>query len=184
MEIQQTGLEGVLLLKPKVFGDERGYFFEAYNRKQFEEAAEKVEFRQDNESKSSYGVLRGLHYQLPPFTQAKLVRVIYGEVLDIVVDIRKSSPTFGQHTSAVLSGANKYQIYVPHGFAHGFAVLSSEAIFTYKVDNYYAPDYEAGIMHNDPELGIDWQLPLEDRILSEKDKQLPDFKHATIFENL
>jgi len=182
MEVHKTAIPEVLVLEPKVFGDQRGYFFEAYNQKVFEEAVAQVPFIQDNESKSNYGVLRGLHYQLPPYAQAKLVRVIYGKVLDIAVDIRKNSPTFGRHVTALLSGANKRQIYIPHGFAHGFAVLSKEAVFTYKVDNYYAPDHEAGIRHDDPALSIDWQIPPKERLLSDKDKNLPDFKQAALFD--
>ena len=182
MEVHKTAIPEVLVLEPKVFGDQRGYFFEAYNQKVFEEAVAQVPFIQDNQSKSNYGVLRGLHYQLPPYAQAKLVRVIYGKVLDIAVDIRKNSPTFGRHVTALLSGANKRQIYIPHGFAHGFAVLSKEAVFTYKVDNYYAPDHEAGIRHDDPALSIDWQIPPKERLLSDKDKNLPDFKQAALFD--
>lgn len=184
MEIKETALPGVKLIKPRVFGDERGYFFEAYNEKQLAPYLETTKFIQDNESKSLYGVLRGLHYQLPPYAQAKLVRVIAGSVLDVAVDIRKSSPTYGQHVATILSAENKRQLYIPKGFAHGFAVLSKEAVFTYKVDAYYAPDYEAGIKHNAPELGIDWQLPAHDRILSEKDMQLPEFTNAQIFNDL
>jgi dTDP-4-dehydrorhamnose 3,5-epimerase len=159
-----------------VFGDERGYFLESYNEKEFEQAICKVSFVQDNESKSSKGVLRGLHYQKPPFNQAKLVRCIAGRVLDVAVDIRKGSPTYGKHVAIELSGENKKQVYVPRGFAHGFSVLSETAIFAYKVDNKYAPECDTGIRYDDTELGIDWGLPQEEIQLSEKDKDLPSFK--------
>lgn len=184
MEIKETPLPGALLIQPKIFGDQRGYFFEAYNKKMFDDYVEHIDFIQDNESKSSYGVLRGLHYQLPPYTQAKLVRVIDGAVLDVIVDIRKNSPTFGKHFTTELNATNKLQLFIPGGFAHGFAVLSSHAVFTYKVDSYYAPGYEAGIRHNDPALGIDWQIPVNERILSDKDKVLADFANAKIFDAL
>jgi dTDP-4-dehydrorhamnose 3,5-epimerase len=177
MEIQKFDIEGLLLIKPKVFGDERGYFFESFNQKRFEEAVgETVNFIQDNESKSSYGVLRGLHFQRPPFTQAKLVRVIEGKVLDVVVDIRANSPTFGQHQAVILSSENKHQFFVPKGFAHGFLVLSETAIFAYKVDNDYAPTYDDGIMYDSESLGIDWQIPTSEILLSPKDNQLVTFE--------
>ena len=169
MKIIKTDIEGVFILEPRVFGDSRGYFFESFSQKEFEEQVGKVVFVQDNESKSSYGVVRGLHYQLPPYTQAKLVRVVKGCVLDVVVDLRKGSPTFGKHVSSELSEENKRQLFVPRGFAHGFAVLSEEAVFQYKCDNYYAPDYEGGILFDDPALGIDWRIPREKMILSAKD---------------
>jgi dTDP-4-dehydrorhamnose 3,5-epimerase len=159
-----------------VFGDERGYFLESYNEKEFEQAICKVSFMQDNESKSSKGVLRGLHFQKPPFNQAKLVRCIEGRVLDVAVDIRKGSPTYGKHVAIELSGENKKQLHVPRGFAHGFSVLSETAIFAYKVDNKYAPESDSGIRYVDTELGIDWGLPQEEIQLSEKDKDLPSFK--------
>lgn len=169
MKVIETDIEGVFILEPRVFGDSRGYFFESFSQKEFEEQVGKVVFVQDNESKSSYGVVRGLHYQLPPYTQAKLVRVVKGCVLDVAVDLRKASPTFGKHVSTELSEENKRQLFVPRGFAHGFAVLSEEAVFQYKCDNYYAPDYEGGVQFDDPVLGIDWKVPKEKMILSAKD---------------
>ncbi len=172
MNIITTEIEGLLILEPKVFGDERGYFFESFSQREFEEKVCKTVFVQDNESKSGYGVLRGLHFQKPPFEQAKLVRVVKGKVLDVAVDIREDSPTFGKHVSVELSEENKRQMFVPRGFAHGFAVLSEEAIFQYKCDNYYMPQAEGGILWNDPALNIDWKIPMEDVILSEKDKKL------------
>ncbi|MDO5664507.1 MAG: dTDP-4-dehydrorhamnose 3,5-epimerase [Bacteroidia bacterium] len=171
MNIIKTEIEGLVIIEPKVFDDERGYFFESFSQREFEEKVCKTTFVQDNESKSKYGVLRGLHFQKPPYEQAKLVRVVKGKVLDITVDIRKNSPTFGKHIAVELSEKNKRQLFIPRGFAHGFVVLSDEAIFQYKCDNYYAPDHEAGILWNDPALGIDWQTPLKDIILSEKDKK-------------
>ncbi len=170
MNIITTEIEGLLILEPKVFGDERGYFFESFSQREFEEKVCKTVFVQDNESKSGYGVLRGLHFQKPPFEQAKLVRVVKGKVLDVAVDIREDSPTFGKHVSVELSEENKRQMFVPRGFAHGFVVLSEEAIFQYKCDNYYMPQAEGGILWNDPVLNIDWKIPMEDVILSEKDK--------------
>ena len=172
MNIITTEIEGLLILEPKVFGDERGYFFESFSQREFEEKVCKTVFVQDNESKSGYGVLRGLHFQKTPFEQAKLVRVVKGKVLDVAVDIREDSPTFGKHVSVELSEENKRQMFVPRGFAHGFAVLSEEAIFQYKCDNYYMPQAEGGILWNDPALNIDWKIPMEDVILSEKDKKL------------
>lgn len=171
MKITTTAIEGVVILEPKVFGDERGYFFESFSQREFEEKVCKTTFVQDNESSSRYGVLRGLHFQKPPHAQAKLVRVVKGKVLDIAVDIRKGSPTFGHHVSIELSGENKRQLFIPRGFAHGFAVLSDDVVFQYKCDNYYVPHSEGGILWNDPALGIDWKLPEEDVILSEKDKK-------------
>ena len=171
MKITTTAIEGVVILEPKVFGDERGYFFESFSQREFEEKVCKTTFVQDNESSSRYGVLRGLHFQKPPHAQAKLVRVVKGKVLDIAVDIRKGSPTFGHHVSTELSGENKRQLFIPRGFAHGFAVLSDEVVFQYKCDRYYVPHSEGGILWNDPALGIDWKLPAEDVILSEKDKK-------------
>lgn len=176
MEIQKFDIEGLLLIQPKIFSDDRGYFFESFNKRQFNSIlGYEVNFIQDNESKSSKGVLRGLHFQKPPFSQSKLVRVVAGEVLDVVVDLRQSSPTFGKHQSIRLSSVNKYQFFIPRGFAHGFIVLSDEVIFTYKVDNYYAPSYDSGIIYNDLELEIDWQLPFEQILLSEKDSKLLTF---------
>ena len=171
MKITTTAIEGVVILEPEVFGDERGYFFESFSQREFEEKVCKTTFVQDNESSSRYGVLRGLHFQKPPHAQAKLVRVVKGKVLDIAVDIRKGSPTFGHHVSIELSGENKRQLFIPRGFAHGFAVLSEEVFFQYKCDRYYVPHSEGGILWNDPALGIDWKLPAEDVILSEKDKK-------------
>jgi len=169
----------VILIEPTVHGDDRGYFVETFRQDLFEEAlGYKVNFIQDNESKSTKGVLRGLHYQLPPYTQAKLVRVIEGNVLDVAVDIRKSSPTFGQHVSVELTGENKHQLFIPHGFAHGFVVLSDNATFAYKVDNYYAPEYDRGIAFDDIKLAINWQLALEELQLSDKDKKNPNLSDA------
>ncbi|MDD2512253.1 MAG: dTDP-4-dehydrorhamnose 3,5-epimerase [Proteiniphilum sp.] len=173
MNILTTNIEGVLIIEPKVFGDERGYFFESFSQREFEEKVCKTLFVQDNESKSCYGVVRGLHFQRAPFEQAKLVRVVTGRVLDVAVDIRKGSPTCGQHVCTELSAENKRQLFIPRGFAHGFAVLSEEALFQYKCDNYYAPGYEGAIRWDDPKLGIDWKLPPEEIILSEKDKNNP-----------
>ena len=180
MKVIGTEIEGVFILEPRVFGDDRGYFFESFSLKHFEEKVSKTVFVQDNESKSKYGVLRGLHYQLPPYTQAKLVRVVKGRVLDVAVDIRRGSPTFGKYVAVELSEENKLQFFLPKGFAHGFAVLSEEAIFQYKCDEYYAPDYEGAICFDDPDLGIDWRLPLEDIILSEKDKKHPRLRDAIL----
>ena len=179
MKFISQSIPDVVLIEPTVHGDNRGYFVETFRQDLFEEAiGYKVDFVQDNESKSTKGVLRGLHYQLPPYTQAKLVRVIEGSVLDVAVDIRKSSPTFGQHVSVELTEQNKYQLFVPHGFAHGFIVLSDSATFAYKVDNYYAPEHDRGIVFNDSDLSIDWQLPLEDLQLSDKDKEQPVLANA------
>ena len=180
MKVIDTEIEGLVILEPQVFGDDRGYFFESFSLKRFEEKVSKTVFVQDNESKSKYGVLRGLHYQLPPYTQAKLVRVVKGRVLDVAVDIRKGSPTFGKHVAVELSEENKLQFFLPKGFAHGFAVLSEEAVFQYKCDEYYAPDHEGAIRYDDPELGIDWKLPVEDIILSEKDKKHPRLQDAVL----
>jgi dTDP-4-dehydrorhamnose 3,5-epimerase len=179
MPFVETGFAGLKIFEPKVFADSRGYFFESFNQRTFNEAGIESVFVQDNESKSSYGVLRGLHYQLNPFAQAKLVRVVEGAVLDIVVDIRKGSPTFGRHFSVKLSAENKRQLYIPHGFAHGFSVLSETCIFQYKCDNYYSKESEGGIAYNDPSLGIDWGIDLSKAIVSEKDKALPLFQDAT-----
>ncbi len=172
MKFIKTDIEGLIIIEPKVFGDSRGYFFESFNQKQFEENIGPVSFVQDNESRSSYGVLRGLHFQRPPFNQAKLVRCIEGEVLDVAVDLRKDSPTFEKHVSVLLSDENKRQFFVPRGFAHGFVVLSKSAIFSYKVDNWYAPEHDSGIAWNDPELAIDWKISTESILLSAKDKEL------------
>lgn len=170
MEVIQTQIPGVVVIEPKVFGDERGYFFESWSARDFGAAVRPVIFVQDNESKSRYGVLRGLHFQKGKDSQSKLVRVVSGRVLDIAVDIRRGSPTFGKHVSIELSGENHRQLFIPRGFAHGFAVLSEEAVFQYKCDRLYAPASEGAIAWDDPALGIDWQLPKEDILLSEKDK--------------
>lgn len=177
MEIIKTPIEGVVIIKPKVFNDARGYFYESYNKKAFDEAlGREVNFVQDNQSKSSKGVMRGLHFQRPPFTQAKLVRCVKGRVIDVAVDIRKGSPTYGQHVAVELTEDNHLQFFVPRGFAHGFAVLSDEAIFQYKCDNYYAPEADGGISIEDDSFGIDWKIAVEDAILSDKDKKHPLFK--------
>ena len=173
MELIETLIEGVVVLRPRVFGDARGYFFESYSEREFERLVGKVEFVQDNESKSRYGVVRGLHFQKPPYAQSKLVRVVRGRVLDVAVDIRKGSPTFGQHVAMELDGEEKLQFFIPRGFAHGFAVLSDEAVFQYKCDNFYAPEAEGALAWDDPDLGIDWRLPLGEVVLSEKDRHHP-----------
>ena len=173
MKVIKTKLEGVVIIEPQVFFDDRGYFFESFSQQRFNEQVAPIKFVQDNESKSSYGVLRGLHFQKPPFAQSKLVRVVKGKVLDVAVDLRKGSPTFGQYESVVLSEENKRQFFIPQGFAHGFAVLSEEAIFQYKCDNYYAPQSEGNVRWNDPTIAIDWQLPEKDIILSAKDEKAP-----------
>lgn len=176
MKFIKTEIPEVVIIEPKVFGDSRGYFLESYNKKEFEKNVIITEFIQDNESKSSKGVLRGLHFQKPPFEQAKLVRCIKGKVLDVAVDIRKGSPTYGKHVAVELSEDNKRQLFVPRGFAHGFVVLSENAIFAYKVDNWYAPDYDSGIMWNDSDLNIDWMISSDEVLLSEKDKNLTFLK--------
>lgn len=181
MEYIKTAIEGVYVIEPKVFEDARGYFFEAWKQGEFVANIGKVDFVQDNESKSSFGVLRGLHYQRGEFSQAKLVRVISGRVLDVAVDLRRNSPTFGQHVMVELSGENKRQFFIPRGFAHGFLVLSDEAIFTYKVDNTYAPQAEASILWNDEQLSIDWPLGENQLLLSEKDKKAKPFSEAEYF---
>ena len=177
MKIRETHIPGLLVIEPDVYGDSRGYFFESFSARKFEEMTGiKTEFVQDNESRSSYGVVRGLHMQLPPHSQAKLVRVVDGRVLDVAVDLRKDSPTFGQHFSIELSGANHLQVYIPKGFAHGFSVLSEEAVFQYKCDEYYAPESEAAIAWDDQDLNIDWKVPAEDVVLSAKDRNHPTLK--------
>lgn len=173
MEIIKTDIEGVLIIKPRIFTDPRGYFFESYNKKEFEEKVGNVEFVQDNESRSTYGVMRGLHFQKPPYAQAKLVRCVRGRVLDVAVDIRKGSPTYGRHVAVELTEDNHLQFFIPRGFAHGFAVLSDEAVFQYKCDNYYAPQADGGIAITDPSLGIDWHIDPTRAILSEKDTKHP-----------
>ena len=176
MNVIETGIEGLLIIEPRVFGDERGYFFESYSERDFTQAVGPVKFVQDNESKSRYGVLRGLHFQKEPYAQAKLVRVVSGAVLDVAVDLRKGSPTFGRHFSVELTGENHRQFFIPKGFAHGFCVLSKEVVFQYKCDEFYHPEAEGGIAWNDPDLAIDWRLPASDLILSPKDQKHPDFK--------
>ena len=182
MEYIDTPIKGVFVIEPRVFNDARGYFFEAFKQQEFDAHIGHVDFVQDNESMSSRGVLRGLHYQKGDCSQAKLVRVIKGRVLDVAVDIRRSSPTFGQHVMVELSDENKRQFFIPRGFAHGFLVLSDEAIFTYKVDNVYAPQAEAGICWNDPALGIDWPIDPKEVLTSEKDLKAPLLKDAWLFE--
>jgi len=179
MNVIKTDIEDVLIIEPKVFGDERGYFFESFSLKQFQEEVCNTTFVQDNESKSSYGVLRGLHFQKGEYAQAKLVRVVKGKVLDVAVDIRKDSPTFGKHVSVELTEENKRQLFVPRGFAHGFVVLSEIAVFQYKCDNLYAPQEEGAIAWNDPSIGIDWMIDPANVILSDKDKKHPILNELT-----
>jgi dTDP-4-dehydrorhamnose 3,5-epimerase len=175
MKFIKTEIPDVVIIEPTVFGDSRGYFFESFNQKEFEKHVGKINFVQDNESKSTRGVLRGLHFQKPPFQQSKLVRCIEGIVLDVAVDFRKGSPTFGKHVAVELSGENKRQLFVPRGFAHGFVVLSETATFAYKVDNWYAPESDAGILWNDPTLNIDWKIAKDEVKLSKKDQNLKPF---------
>ena len=169
MEVIKTAIEGVVIIEPKVFKDQRGYFFESFSQREFEAKVRKINFVQDNESMSSYGVMRGLHFQRPPYTQSKLVRCVRGKVLDVAVDIRKGSPTYGQHVAVELSEDNHRQFFVPRGFAHGFAVLTDNAVFQYKCDNFYAPQADGGISIKDESLGIDWKIPTDKAVLSEKD---------------
>lgn len=179
MDVIKTDIEGLVIIEPKIFSDSRGYFFESFSQKEFEEKVRKVNFVQDNESMSSYGVMRGLHFQRPPFAQSKLVRCVKGRVLDVAIDIRKGSPTYGQHVAVELSEDNHRQFFVPRGFAHGFVVLSETAIFQYKCDNFYAPEADGGINIKDDTLKIDWQISMEKAILSEKDLKhlcLKDFE--------
>ena len=179
MKVIKTNIDGVLIIEPTVFGDSRGYFFESYNKQRFNEATGlDIDFVQDNQSKSCYGVLRGLHFQKPPYAQSKLVRCVRGRVLDVAVDIRKSSPTFGKYIAVELTEDNHRQLFIPHGFAHGFVVLSEEAIFQYKCDNFYHKESEGAIAWNDPEINIDWSIPFDDVILSDKDKVNPSLKDA------
>jgi len=178
MELIETCIPGVVIVQPRIFGDERGYFFESFSQRDFERQVCKTVFVQDNESKSCYGVVRGLHFQKPPYAQSKLVRVVKGRVLDVAVDIRKGSPTFGKHVSVELTEENKRQFFVPRGFAHGFAVLSTEAVFQYKCDNFYTPESEGALAWDDPDLGIDWRIPAAKVILSEKDRHHPCLKDA------
>ena len=178
MNVIQTEIPGVVILEPRVFGDGRGYFFESWSKRSFDEAVGPVGFVQDNESRSCHGVVRGLHFQRGEHAQAKLVRVIRGTVLDVAVDIRRSSPTFGRHVAVELSGENHRQLFIPKGFAHGFAVLGDEAVFQYKCDAFYAPESEGAVRWDDPALGIDWRIPREQVILSEKDARNPLLKDA------
>lgn len=170
MEFIETSIKGMFIIKPRIFGDHRGYFFESFSQRQFDEAVTPTHFVQDNESRSLYGVVRGLHFQRPPHAQSKLVRVAKGRVLDVAVDLRQGSPTFGRYEAIELSEDNHLQLFIPKGFAHGFAVLSDEAVLQYKCDDYYAPQAEGGIAWNDPDIAIEWPIPLHDVILSEKDK--------------
>ena len=177
MEVIKTEIEGVFIIEPKVFGDDRGYFFESYSAREFKEKTGlDITFVQDNESKSRYGVLRGLHFQLPPYTQSKLVRCVKGAVLDVAVDIRKGSPTYGKYAMCELTEENHRQFFVPKGMAHGFCVLSEEAVFQYKCDEFYHPEAEGASVWNDPEIGIEWPVKAEDVLLSEKDKHHPQLK--------
>ncbi len=179
MKCTKTQIQDLYVVEPSVFEDHRGYFLESFNLEKFQENIGPITFVQDNESKSSKGVLRGLHFQKPPFNQAKLVRCIEGRVLDVAVDIRKSSPTFGHHVAVELTEENKYQLFIPCGFAHGYVVLSESATFSYKVDNYYAQKSDHGIAFDDPSLGINWCLPLSDLLLSDKDKKHPQLMNAS-----
>ena len=181
MKIIRTDIPEVVIIEPKVFGDNRGYFFESFSERDFAAAVREVKFVQDNESLSCYGVLRGLHFQKPPHAQSKLVRVVKGKVLDVAVDIRKGSPTFGRHVAVELSEENRRQLFIPRGFAHGFAVLSEEAVFQYKCDSYYAPASEGAIAWDDPDLGIDWRIPADKVILSLKDMNHPLLKDSDEF---
>lgn len=179
MEIIKTGIEGLLILEPRIFQDARGYFFESFSQREFEEKVGPVHFVQDNESMSTYGVMRGLHFQRPPYTQTKLVRCVSGAVLDVAVDIRQGSPTYGQHVAVELTAENHRQFFIPKGFAHGFAVLSETAVFQYKCDEFYHPEADAGISILDESLGIDWRIPMDKAILSDKDTRhgmLADFQ--------
>ena len=179
INVIKTEIEGVVIIDPKVFGDDRGYFFESWSQKDFDELVRPIKFVQDNESKSRYGVLRGLHFQKGKYSQSKLVRVVQGRVLDVAVDIRRGSPTFGKHVAVELSAENHRQFFIPRGFAHGFVVLSDEAVFQYKCDNLYAPQEEGAIAWNDPEIGIDWRISANKVILSEKDKIHPLLSEST-----
>ena len=181
-EVEKTAIEGVVILTPKVLGDDRGYFMESYSKKKLQEHIGDVDFIQDNESSSSKHVLRGLHFQKPPFDQAKLVRVISGKVIDVAVDIRKSSATFGQYVAVELSADNKKQLFIPRGFAHGFLTLTDDTIFSYKVDNYYSYEHDSGLRFDDPDINIDWTVPLKELLISEKDRKTPSLKDAFTFE--
>lgn len=176
MEVIETDIEGVVIIKPRIFSDSRGYFFESYSKREFDEKVRPIDFVQDNESSSSYGVMRGFHFQRPPFAQSKLVRCISGSVLDVAIDIRRNSPTYGRHVAVELSDRNHLQLFIPRGFAHGFAVLSDSAVFQYKCDNFYAPQSEGGISIQDPLMNIDWHIDPSKAILSDKDREHPFFK--------
>ena len=181
MRITKTPFEGLIIVEPKVFGDQRGFFYESYNKKDFHNSGISMEFVQDNQSSSKMGVLRGLHFQKPPFAQVKLIRVLFGVIQDVVVDLRQSQPTFGQHYSLELSDLNKKQLLVPHGFAHGFLVLSERADVMYKCDSFYRPEAEGGIRHDDARLAIAWEIEKEKRIVSDKDLELSEFSSAFVF---
>ena len=181
MEVIKTAIDGVVIIEPRIFKDARGYFFESFSAREFEEKVCKTTFVQDNESMSSYGVIRGLHFQREPYAQSKLVRCVKGKVLDVAVDIRQNSPTFGQHVAVELSAENHRQVFIPKGFAHGFVVLSDVAIFQYKCDEFYHPESEGGIFLNDPTIGVNWMIPVEDAILSDKDKKHPLLKDALLY---
>lgn len=180
MKMTRTDIEGLVVIEPRVFGDSRGYFFESFSQREFEKEVGQVRFVQDNESKSSYGVVRGMHFQKPPHTQSKLVRVVKGRVLDVAVDLRRDSKTYGKYFSVELTEDNHLQLFIPKGFAHGFAVLSDEAVFQYKCDEFYAPESEGAIAWNDPDIGVDWQIPEDKVILSEKDKKHPALKDLDV----
>ena len=179
MEIIKTDIEGLIIIKPQIFKDSRGYFFESFSQREFNEKVTPIQFVQDNESCSSYGVMRGLHFQKPPYTQSKLVRCVKGSVLDVAIDIRKGSPTYGKHVAVELSAENHLQFFIPKGFAHGYAVLSKEAIFQYKCDEFYTPQSEGGIQLMDESLGINWPISADDAILSDKDKKYPKLSEIT-----
>lgn len=179
MEIIKTDIEGLIIIKPQIFKDSRGYFFESFSQREFNEKVTPIQFVQDNESCSSYGVMRGLHFQKPPYSQSKLVRCVKGSVLDVAIDIRKGSPTYGKHVAVELSAENHLQFFIPKGFAHGFAVLSEEAIFQYKCDEFYTPQSEGGIQLMDESLGINWPISADDAILSDKDKKYPKLSEIT-----
>lgn len=180
MNVIETEIPGVVIIEPRIFEDARGYFFESFSQKEFNEKVANITFVQDNESKSCYGVMRGLHYQKTPYSQSKLVRVVKGAVLDVAVDIRKGSPTYGKHVAVELTAENHRQFFIPQGFAHGFVVLSEEAVFQYKCDNFYAPQSEGGVSILDESLGIDWRIPMDKAILSDKDMKHPKFADAPV----
>ena len=182
MNFKQIKIDGLVVIEPKIYEDERGYFFESFRQDEFEKNIGKIIFVQENESKSSYGILRGLHYQKAPFSQSKLVKVVVGKIIDVAVDLRKNSPTFGKYVSLELSDKNKMQLFIPRGFAHGFVTLSKTAIVQYKVDNYYSQKHDSGIAWNDKTLSIDWGIDRHDIILSKKDNQLPYLKEVKYFE--